>query len=178
MDLSRRMPTAGAGASAEGHAPASGRLDGIELVGLADLPVIAQPAVERVVHLVAVVLGELTIDVVVLEAEDLLRGFHQLRRQFPAELGGAAAADVAHQDGGWAGIVGAVGAAPEASLLQLADRHREPVDVGRHLGRVILAQPLGEAALITSQVPVDRWYEMVGSSTLADAVLDRLTFLY
>ena len=28
--------------------------------------------------------------------------------------------------------------------------------------------------LITSQVPVDRWYEMIGTPTLADAVLDRL----
>ena len=30
------------------------------------------------------------------------------------------------------------------------------------------------SVLVTSQVPVDRWYEMVGSPTLADAVLDRL----
>jgi DNA replication protein DnaC len=28
--------------------------------------------------------------------------------------------------------------------------------------------------LITSQVPVDRWHEMIGSPTLADAILDRL----
>ena len=28
--------------------------------------------------------------------------------------------------------------------------------------------------LITSQVPVDRWYEIIGIPTLADAVLDRL----
>ena len=30
------------------------------------------------------------------------------------------------------------------------------------------------SVLITSQVPVDRWYEMIGMPTLADAVLDRL----
>lgn len=28
--------------------------------------------------------------------------------------------------------------------------------------------------LITSQVPVDRWYELIGSPTLADAILDRV----
>lgn len=30
------------------------------------------------------------------------------------------------------------------------------------------------ALLITSQVPVDRWYELIGSPTLADAILDRI----
>jgi len=30
------------------------------------------------------------------------------------------------------------------------------------------------SVLITSQVPVDRWYEMISIPTLADAVLDRL----
>ena len=28
--------------------------------------------------------------------------------------------------------------------------------------------------IITSQVPVDRWYDMIGNPTLADAILDRL----
>ena len=28
--------------------------------------------------------------------------------------------------------------------------------------------------LITSQLPVDRWYDIIGIPTLADAVLDRL----
>jgi DNA replication protein DnaC len=28
--------------------------------------------------------------------------------------------------------------------------------------------------LITSQVPVDRWYDLIGSPTLADAILDRV----
>lgn len=27
--------------------------------------------------------------------------------------------------------------------------------------------------MITSQVPVDRWYEIIGDPTLADAILDR-----
>ena len=28
--------------------------------------------------------------------------------------------------------------------------------------------------VITSQVPVDRWYEIIGNPTIADAILDRL----
>ena len=28
--------------------------------------------------------------------------------------------------------------------------------------------------LITSQLPVDRWYEVIGNPTLADAILDRV----
>jgi DNA replication protein DnaC len=28
--------------------------------------------------------------------------------------------------------------------------------------------------VITSQVPVERWYEIVGDPTLADAILDRV----
>ena len=28
--------------------------------------------------------------------------------------------------------------------------------------------------IITSQVPIERWYEIVGDPTLADAILDRL----
>ena len=30
------------------------------------------------------------------------------------------------------------------------------------------------AILITSQVPVDRWHDLIGDPTLADAILDRL----
>ena len=30
------------------------------------------------------------------------------------------------------------------------------------------------ATLITSQVPVDRWHDLIGNPTLADAILDRL----
>jgi len=36
---------------------------------------------------------------------------------------------------------------------------------GRHDTRSIV---------ITSQVPVDRWYEIIGNPTIADAILDRL----
>ncbi len=28
--------------------------------------------------------------------------------------------------------------------------------------------------IVTSQVPIDRWYEIIGNPTIADAILDRL----
>jgi DNA replication protein DnaC len=30
------------------------------------------------------------------------------------------------------------------------------------------------AILITSQIPVDRWHDLIGEPTLADAILDRI----
>jgi DNA replication protein DnaC len=30
------------------------------------------------------------------------------------------------------------------------------------------------ATLITSQIPVDRWHDLIGDPTLADAILDRV----
>ena len=31
-----------------------------------------------------------------------------------------------------------------------------------------------ERTLITSQIPVDRWHDLIGEPTLADAILDRI----
>ncbi len=31
-----------------------------------------------------------------------------------------------------------------------------------------------EAFIITSQVPIEQWYEIIGNPTIADAILDRL----
>ena len=30
------------------------------------------------------------------------------------------------------------------------------------------------STIVTSQVPIDRWYEIIGNPTIADAILDRL----
>ena len=30
------------------------------------------------------------------------------------------------------------------------------------------------STIITSQIPVDHWYDMIGNATIADAILDRL----
>ena len=46
----------------------------------------------------------------------------------------------------------------------------EPVNsAGEQRGR-----PFKKATLITSQLPVDRWHDVIGDPTLADAILDRL----
>ena len=55
------------------------------------------------------------------------------------------------------GIIAAAGTAKVASLIEIVE---DRYDAG--------------SVLITSQVPVDRWYEMIGTPTLANAVLDRL----
>ena len=31
-----------------------------------------------------------------------------------------------------------------------------------------------QSLIIVSQIPVDKWYELIGDSTLADAILDRV----
>ena len=31
-----------------------------------------------------------------------------------------------------------------------------------------------DTTIVTSQVPVDHWYEIIGNPTIADAILDRL----
>ncbi len=33
---------------------------------------------------------------------------------------------------------------------------------------------INRSTLITSQLPVEKWHEMIGDGTLADAILDRL----
>jgi len=61
-------------------------------------------------------------------------------------------------------------------LLVLDDWGPEPLtsEQARDLLEIVEDRYDAGSVLITSQVPVDRWYEMIGSPTLADAVLDRL----
>lgn len=62
------------------------------------------------------------------------------------------------------------------NLLILDDWGPEPLlpEQARDLLEIIEDRYDTGATLITSQVPVDRWYEIIGIPTLADAVLDRL----
>jgi DNA replication protein DnaC len=62
------------------------------------------------------------------------------------------------------------------NLLVLDDWGPEPLlpEQARDLLEIVEDRYDTGATLITSQVPVDRWYEIIGSPTLADAVLDRL----
>jgi DNA replication protein DnaC len=61
-------------------------------------------------------------------------------------------------------------------LLILDDWALEPLGPEqRHELLEIVEDRYGRGAtLITSQLPVDRWHDVIGDSTLADAILDRV----
>jgi DNA replication protein DnaC len=63
-----------------------------------------------------------------------------------------------------------------ADLLILDDWGLEPLDAAaRHDLLEILEERYGRrSTVITSQLPVDRWHEIIGEPTYADAILDRL----
>ena len=61
-------------------------------------------------------------------------------------------------------------------LLILDDFGMQPLDTG---GRMILLEIIEDrhgrkSTLISSQLPVAKWYEIIGDSTIADAILDRM----
>ena len=61
------------------------------------------------------------------------------------------------------------GAAPRpALLLDWYDRER------RDLLEIIEDRTGRRSTLITSQVPVEHWHELIGDATFGDAILDRL----
>jgi DNA replication protein DnaC len=61
-------------------------------------------------------------------------------------------------------------------LLILDDWGLEPLDGNaRHHLLEILEDRYGQrSTLVTSQLPIDRWHELIGDPTYADAILDRL----
>jgi DNA replication protein DnaC len=63
-----------------------------------------------------------------------------------------------------------------ADLLILDDWGPEPLTAEQRRDLLEIAEDRYNAGsvIITSQVPVERWYEIVGDPTLADAILDRL----
>src|SRR6202140_1139509 len=63
-----------------------------------------------------------------------------------------------------------------ADLLILDDWGLEPLDAAaRHDLLEILEERYGRrSTMIASQLPVDRWHEIIGDPTYADAILDRL----
>ena len=64
----------------------------------------------------------------------------------------------------------------KADLLILDDWGLAPLDDGqrRDLLEIMDDRHLNRSTLITSQLPVENWHEMIGDCTLADAILDRL----
>src|SRR5258707_6590386 len=61
-------------------------------------------------------------------------------------------------------------------LLILDDWGPEPLDADqrRDLLEIVEDRYQARSIIVTSQLPVDRWYEIIGNPTIADAILDRL----
>ena len=80
---------------------------------------------------------------------------------------------LARGDGRHARLLRSLG---RADLLVLDDWGLEPLDAAaRHDLLEILEERYGrKSTLVTSQLPVDRWHEIIGDPTYADAILDRL----
>jgi len=64
----------------------------------------------------------------------------------------------------------------KADLLILDDWGLSPLDdeQRRDLLEIMDDRHIHRSTLITSQLPVEKWHEMIGDGTLADAILDRL----
>jgi DNA replication protein DnaC len=92
--------------------------------------------------------------------------YHRAPRLF-ADLG------LARGDGRHARLMRTLGS---VKLLILDDWGLEPLGPEQQRDLLELAEDrYGRGAtLITSQVPVDRWHDLIGNPTLADAILDRL----
>jgi DNA replication protein DnaC len=81
--------------------------------------------------------------------------------------------DLARGDGRYPRILRSLA---RADLLILDDWGLEPLDANaRHDLLEILEERYGRrSTVVTSQLPVDRWHEIIGDPTYADAILDRL----
>ena len=80
---------------------------------------------------------------------------------------------LARGDGRYARLMRALGG---VKLLILDDWGLEPLTAEqRHDMLEIVEDRYGRGAtLLTSQIPVDRWHDLIGDPTLADAILDRV----
>jgi DNA replication protein DnaC len=98
--------------------------------------------------------------------ENLSVLYHRVPRLFTA-LG------LARGDGRYAKLLRTLS---RVDLLVLDDWGPEQLnaDQRRDLLEVVEDRYDARSILITSQLPVDRWYEIIGNPTLADAILDRI----
>jgi DNA replication protein DnaC len=69
-----------------------------------------------------------------------------------------------------------IAALERVNLLILDDWGPEPLtaDQRRDLLEIVEDRYEARSIVVTSQLPVDRWYEIIGNPTIADAILDRL----
>ena len=84
-----------------------------------------------------------------------------------------AALALARGDGRYAKLLRSLA---RVSLLILDDWGPEPLapEQRRDLLEIVEDRSDRGSLLITSQLPVERWYEIIGDPTLADAILDRI----
>ena len=80
---------------------------------------------------------------------------------------------LARGDGRYAKLLRALG---RVKLLILDDWGPETLspDQARDLLEIVEDRYDAGSILLTSQVPIDRWHDIVGNPTLADAILDRV----
>ena len=80
---------------------------------------------------------------------------------------------LARGDGRYARIMRSLNA---AQLLILDDWGLDPLDAGarRDLYEILEERYGRRSTILTSQVPVDKWHDVIGDPTYADAILDRL----
>src|SRR5690606_8572500 len=98
--------------------------------------------------------------------EDFSVAYHRAPRLF-------AALGLARGDGRYARLLKALA---RTDLLILDDWGPEKLDDDqrRDLLEIVEDRYERRSTIVTSQIPVDRWYEIIGNPTIADAVLDRL----
>jgi DNA replication protein DnaC len=98
--------------------------------------------------------------------EDFSVLYHRVPRLF-------AALALARGDGRYAKLLRALS---RVDLLVLDDwgPERLNADQRRDLLEIVEDRYDARSVLITSQLPVDRWYEIIGNPTIADAILDRI----
>jgi len=98
--------------------------------------------------------------------EDLSTAYHRMPRLFSALA-------LARADGRYARTLRQIA---KVDLLLLDDWGPETLnaDQRRDLLEIIDDRHEMRSIIVTSQVPIDRWYEIIGDPTIADAILDRL----
>lgn len=98
--------------------------------------------------------------------EDFSVAYHRVPRLF-------AALALARGDGRYTRMLRAIA---RLDLLILDNWGPEPLDAEQRRDLLEIVEDRYEARsiIVTSQLPVDRWYELIGNPTIADAILDRL----
>jgi len=98
--------------------------------------------------------------------EDLPVLYHRVPRLFTALA-------LARGDGRYAKLMASIG---RAKLLILDDWGPETLnpEQARDLLEIVEDRMDKGSILLTSQIPVDRWHDLIGAPTIADAILDRI----